>query len=120
MGIFNKVFGQNQKEELNKLIKSYPNEIDWKDILDFNSFDERQSAVDCLITNAIGMCENYVEFIPDNSPPLKKEILCWIWAIRPDLSKELIKLDEIDKEFKLLLTCYIDNNMEKFWKYISQ
>ena len=104
--------------ELSTLLESYPNKVNWNDIVDFVNFDERLSAIDCLVVNTIGVSEGFIEFIPDNEPPLSEEILCWVWAIRPDLSKALITLD-INEEFKILLNCYIDNNMEEFWSYIT-
>ena len=109
----------NMKDTLSTLLESYPTIVDWDDVVDFVTFDERRSAVDCLVTNTIGVSEGYIEFIPDNDPPLRDEILCWIWAIRPDLSKELVKLD-ISDDFKVLLESHINNNMEVFWNYISQ
>jgi hypothetical protein len=106
------------EKELSALLESYPNKVNWNDIVDFINFDERLSAIDCLVVNTIGVSEGLIEFIPDNEPPLREEILCWIWVIRPDLSKALITLD-INEEFKTLLNCYIDNNMEEFWNYIT-
>ena len=80
------------KNELNKLIDNYPEQLNWEEVIDFDNFDERLAAVDCLVVNTIGVSKGFLEFIPDNNPPLKEEILCWIWAIRPDLSAELVML----------------------------
>lgn len=106
------------KNELLTLLETYPASVNWTDVVDFSNFEERQSAVDCLVVNIIGVSEGFIEFIPDNDPPLKEEVLCWIWAIRPDLSKELLMLD-INKDFSILLHSYINNNMKEFWNYIS-
>ena len=104
--------------ELQTLLKSYPTTVNHTDIVDFANFDERLSAVDSLVVNTIGVSEDFIEFIPDNEPPLEEEIYCWIWAIRPDLSKDLIDL-EISEAFQVLLSAYIDNDMTRFWNYIS-
>lgn len=104
--------------ELLNLIESYPQTVKWTEIVDFDNFDERLSAADCLVVNTIGVSDGYIEFIPDNEPPLKEEILCWVWVIRPDLSKELLTLD-ISNDFQVLLNSYIDSNMGGFWSYIS-
>jgi len=104
--------------ELHKLIKSYPTTVYHTDIVNFDNFDERLSAVDTLVVNTIGVSEEFIEFIPDNEPPLKDEIYCWIWVIRPDLSKDLLDLD-ITEDFRILLKSYIDNDMNRFWNHIS-
>ena len=104
---------------LHKLLESYPITVNHADIVDFDNFDERLSAVDCLVVNTIGVSEAFAEFIPDNDPPLDKEIFCWIWAIRPDLSKYLVNLD-ISEDFRVLLHAYIDNDMNRFWNHMSQ
>ena len=106
------------KTELQTLLNSYPTAVNHTDVVDFADFDERLSAIDCLVMNTIGVSEDFIEFTPDNDPPLKKEIFCWIWAIRPDLSKDLLDL-EISDDFRILLNSYIDNDMTRFWDYIS-
>ena len=106
-------------KELQKLLKSYPTSVNYTDIVDFANFDERLSAVDCLVVNTIGVSEGFVDFIPDNEPPLKMEIYCWIWAIRPDLADDLLGLDIIE-DFRILLKSYIDDDMDRFWNYISE
>ncbi len=104
--------------DLHTLLESYPTTVNYADIFDFVNFDERRSAVDTLCINTIGVSAGFIEFIPDNQPPLKEEIFCWIWAIRPDLSKDLLNLD-LSEDFRILLNSYIDNDMNKFWNHIS-
>jgi hypothetical protein len=106
------------KNNLAALLESYPRQVKFNEVEDFDSFDERVSAVDCLVANTVGVSAGHVEFIPDNDPPLKEEIYCWIWVIRPDLSKELL-LQDISDDFKLLLNAYINNNMDEFWDHIN-
>jgi hypothetical protein len=98
------------KNELQSLLNSYPTTVNHRDVVDFTNFDERLSAVDCLVVNTIGVSEGFIEFIPDNESPLKEEIFCWIWAIRPDLSNDLLDL-EISEDFRVLLNSYIDFNI---------
>ncbi len=106
------------ENKISSLLEVYPNSVKWTDLVDFISFDERRSAIDCLVTNTIGVSEGFIEFTPNNEPPLREEILCWILAIRPDLSNELVTLD-ISENFRVLLHSYINNNMEEFWNQIS-
>jgi hypothetical protein len=106
------------RTELQTLLKSYPTTVNHTDIVDFANFNERLSAVDSLVVNTIGVSEEFIEFFPDNEPPLEEEIYCWIWAIRPDLSKDLLDLD-IGEDLRILLKSYIENDMREFWNHIS-
>lgn len=106
------------EKELLTLLESYPTRVNLTDVVDLVNFDERRSAIDCLVINTISLSEGFIEFIPDNEPPVREEILCWIWAIRPDLSKELMTLD-ISEDFRILLNSYIKNEMNEFWNHIS-
>lgn len=104
--------------ELNTFLASYPTTVNHTEIVDFANFDERLSAVNSLVVNTIGVSKNVIEFIPDNDPPLKEEVYCWIWVIRPDLSKDILNLD-ISEGLTILLRSYIDKDMSRFWNYIS-
>ena len=106
------------KNALAALLESYPTQVKFNEVEDFDSFDERVSAVDCLVANTVGVSAGHVEFIPDNNPPLKEEIYCWIWVIRPDLSRELM-LHDINSDFKVLLNAYINDNMDEFWNHMN-
>lgn len=106
------------ENELSTLLEAYPTKVNWTDVVDFANFDERLSAIDCLVVNTIGVSDGFIEFITDNEPPLIEEILCWIWAIRPDLSEKIIKLN-INDDFRILLNSYINNKMEDFWNHIT-
>lgn len=103
--------------ELLKLINDYPKVVKWNDVVDFDCFDERLSAIDCLVINTIGVCDGEIEFIPDNNPPLKEEVFCWIWGIRPDLSAEFLKIN-ISEDFRILLNSYLNSKMEEFWNHM--
>lgn len=106
------------KNELTKILESIPSKVQWKDIVDFDNFDERLSAVSVLFVNTIGVCENYIQFCPDNEPPLKEEELSWVWSYRPDLSNELLEMDLSD-DFKVLIESYRDSEMDRFWKLMT-
>ena len=105
-------------KELLELLASYPTTVEWSDVVDFVNFDTRLSAIDCLVINTIGVSKGFIEFTPNNNPPLQEEILCWIWGIRPDLSKALMKLD-ISEDFRILLNAYLSNNKQVFWNHIT-
>lgn len=107
-----------KNKTLKELIENYPNEVTFEEIVDFENFDERLSVVDCVVVNSIGVSEGFIEFIPDNNPPLNEEILCWIWAIRPDLMNEILQKN-ISDDLEFALNSYLNNSMDKFWDYIS-
>ena len=107
-----------KNKTLEELIENYPNEIAFDEIVDFENFDDRLSVVDCIVVNSIGVNEGFIEFIPDNNPALKDEILCWIWAFRPDLTEEILQINT-NEDFEVALSSYLNNSMDKFWDYIS-
>ena len=107
-----------KNKTLEKLIENYPIEISFNEIVDFENFDDRLAIVDCVVVNTIGVNEGYVEFTSFNNPPLKEEILCWIWAIRPDLSEEILQINN-NEDFKIALNSYLKNSLDEFWDYFS-
>jgi|SRR5690606_14630892 len=107
-----------KNKSLKEILQNYPSRISFKEIVDFEKFDDRLSIVDCIVINIIGVEEGFIEFIPDNNPPLEDEILCWIWAFKPDLTKEILEITMND-DLKFALNTYLNNSMDKFWDYIS-
>ena len=107
-----------KNETLKEISQNYPKQIMFDNIIDFENFDERLSVIDCVVVNTIGVEEGFIEFIPDNNPPLEDEILCWIWAFRPDLTKEIYTQTK-NEDLKFALNSYLNNSMDKFWDYIS-
>ncbi|WP_262147888.1 hypothetical protein [Chryseobacterium foetidum] len=107
-----------KNETLKEISQNYPNQIMFNDIGDFENFDERLSVIDCIIVNTIGVEEGFIEFTPDNNPPLEDEILCWIWAFRPDLTNEILEINK-NEDLKFALNSYLNNSLDKFWDYIS-
>lgn len=105
-------------ETLKEIFKNYPHQIQFDDINDFENFDERLAVVNCIVVNIIGLEDGFIEFIPDNNPPLEDEIFCWIWAFRPDLTKEILEQTK-NENLKFALKAYLNNSMDKFWEYIS-
>lgn len=103
------------KKELIEILDSIPTEVNHSDIIDFKDFDERMSAVGVLYANTIGVSSSHIEFYPDNEPPLKEEILSWIWSFRPDLTDDILKMD-LSEDFTFLIESYRDSEMDKFWK----
>ena len=90
--------------------------MEWNSIVQFNEFDLRVSAVDSIVVNIIGVCNGFVEFCPDDNPPKYEEILCWIWAIRPDLTPELLNLENLNPGFRLLLKSYSEGDIDRFFE----
>jgi hypothetical protein len=103
---------------LKSILENYPTRIDFDKIVEFEKFDERLSVIDCIVINTIGVEDGYIEFIPDNNPPLVDEVYCWIWAFRPDLASEILS-ETNNEDLKVALTSYLSNSIEKFWDYIS-
>jgi hypothetical protein len=54
------------EKELNYILESYSTTVNQIDIIDFDNFDGRLSAVESLVINTIGVSEDNIEFIPDN------------------------------------------------------
>jgi hypothetical protein len=57
------------EQKLSTLLESYPTVVNWNDVIDFVNFDERLSAIDCLVVNTIEVSEGFIEFTPDNEHP---------------------------------------------------
>ena len=73
-----------------QLLDSPPDTIPWSEVVDFDRWDERRSCVDVLFANIIGVEDGFVEWLPNEDPPSREEVLAWIWAVRPDLGNEII------------------------------
>lgn len=97
-----------KNETLKEILQNYPNQIMFDNIFDFEKFDERLSIIDCIVVNIIGVEEGFIEFIPDNNPPLEDEILCWIWSFKPDLTNEILEITKND-DLKFALNSYLNN-----------
>lgn len=106
------------KNELNRIIEAYPTKVFFKDIVEFTKLEERISAVGVLFVNTIDVGENYIEFCPDHEPPLKEEVVSWIWSYRPNLSEEILNL-ELSDDFRLLVSAYKLSEMNQFWDAVS-
>ena len=96
------------------LINNPPKSIKLTSITDSAMLDERISANDCLVVNTIGVNKDTLDFIPNDVPPNLKEIYCWIWVIRPDLSKDLLKQD-ISDDLRMLIDAYDEDKMDNYW-----
>ena len=105
--------------ELNEILKSIPLEVKWNDVVDFEDMDNRISAIEALFINIIGVGNGFIEFCPDNDPPLKEEVLSWIWVFRPDLADELLKM-ELSKDFRMLVQSFKDQDIDRFWSHMSK
>jgi hypothetical protein len=75
--------------ELDIILQNIPREVDWDDIPEFERMDDRVSMVSMICSNIIGVNEGYIEWCPNDEPPIEAEILAWIWVIRPDLGEKI-------------------------------
>lgn len=106
------------RERLSEILQSIPKKVTWKEIVDFDNFDERLSSVSTLFANTIDVNEDSIEFCSDDEFSSKEEELSWIWTFRPDLSEEILKL-KISDDFRMLVSSYQLSDMDKFWDYMS-
>ncbi|WBX77895.1 hypothetical protein PG911_06470 [Tenacibaculum ovolyticum] len=107
------------KTELEHILNSTPKEVEFSNIIEFDKLDERISAVGVLFANTIGVNEKSIEFCPDYQPPLIEEIISWIWTYRPDLGTEILK-QNLPEDLIMLVSLYENNEMNKFWNYITE
>ena len=105
--------------EVENILKSIPKEVEFSEIKEFDKLDERISAVGVLFANIIGVNENSIEFCPDNEPPLLDEIISWIWTFRPNLGVDMLN-QNLSEDLKKLISSYEQNEMDKFWNYITE
>ncbi|TAE55606.1 MAG: hypothetical protein EAZ76_15490 [Nostocales cyanobacterium] len=93
--------------DLQSILNSIPNEVNWQDIVQFNKLDERVAIANDIFPNLIGVNEGYIEWCPDNEPPTLLETLLWWWVIRPDLGAAIAI--EAPQELKEIISQYILN-----------
>lgn len=98
-------------------LESTPWQISWDEIEEFDRFDERRSAVDCLFINTIGVNDGLVEWCPNGDPPDLEERLAWIWCIQPSAGKEILTLAQ--SELRHLVESYVADEMDKWWRETS-
>lgn len=106
------------KSDYKSLIDLTPIEVKFNDIIEFNRLDERISAVGVLFSNTVGVYDDYIEFCPENEPPLIEEIVSWIWTFRPDLGSEILK-HTLSNDLRLLIDSYQTGEMTKWWDFIN-
>jgi len=68
----------------------------FKDIKEFERMEDRFFAVERYFGDIVGMNVDYVEFCPNNEPPLKNEIIPWLWVIHPEWKKEILNYANTD------------------------
>lgn len=112
-------FESELDKSLQELITSTPFEVINIYVFEPENVDERISAIGTIHANTIGVNEASIEFVPNDSPPSKNEVLSWIWTFRPDLGNEILT-QEIEPEFKKLIESYNQNKMNEFWDYINE
>ena len=93
--------------DLQSILSSIPNEVNWQDIVQFQKLDERVAIANEICANLIGVNEDYIEWCPDNEPPTQLETLLWWWVIRPDLGAAIAS--EAPQELKKIISQYILN-----------
>ncbi|MDB9515173.1 hypothetical protein PN499_28635 [Kamptonema animale CS-326] len=92
-------------ENIESILNSIPNEIHWKDIVQFEKLDERVAIANDLCANIIGINEGTIEWCPNENPPNHLEKLVWWWVVRPDLGAAIAK--EAPQEFRKIISQYI-------------
>lgn len=113
------VFKTELELSLEELIENTPLEVINLYVNEPENIDERISAVGTIYANTIGVKEASIEFVPNELPTTKEEVLSWIWSFRPDLGKEILRF-EIKPEFRKLIECYDSDKMDEYWSYMNE
>ena len=95
------------------IVRNIPEQVKWTDIENFEDFDIRRSAVDCLYANTIGVSEEFVEWCPDDIND--DNVYCaWVWSVRPSLGEELKK--HCDSELRELIESYESGGIDSWFE----
>lgn len=62
----------------------------FKNIQEIEKIEDRFFEVERVYGDIVGMNVDSVEFCPNNTPPLKEEILPWLWLIHPECKNEIL------------------------------
>ncbi len=85
------------EKKLKDYLEKIPYEVGFRDIPDFESFEERFFDVSGLFGSIMSMNVDSTEFCPNTDPPdLTLEILPYLWAINPKLDKEILTMANDD------------------------
>ena len=79
---------------IEKYLKNFnllPRIVSFKEISEFERFEERFFIIEGNIGDIVGMNVDSVEFIPNAEPPSRDEILSWLWIIHPEFSNDIIR-----------------------------
>ena len=90
------------------ILNSIPNQVEWRDIVQFEQLDERVAIANDLYPNIIGVNEGYIEWCPNEQPPTHQETLVWWWVVRPDLGAAIAI--EAPQELKEIISQHILRN----------
>jgi hypothetical protein len=96
---------------INDFIKRYEpikRKVYFKDIKEKDRLEERFFDIEQYFGDIVGMNINSVEFCPNHEPPLKDEILPWLWLIYPECKEELLQY--ANDNLKIIITEYINCN----------
>jgi hypothetical protein len=74
--------------DLQSILNSIPNQVNWQDIVEFEKLDKRVSIANEVCANLIGVNDGSIEWCPDEEPANQLETLLWWWVVRPDLGAE--------------------------------
>lgn len=88
-----------------KNISEIPKVVNFKDIPQFDRMEQRFFTIEQYYGDIIGMNVDSIEFCPNHKPPeLQKEILPWLWVIRPELKNQLLEI--ADKQLQQIIGDY--------------
>jgi hypothetical protein len=94
--------------DLQSILNSIPNQVNWQDIVEFEKLDERVSIANEVCANLIGVNDGSIEWCPDEEPANQLETLLWWWVVRPDLGAAIARV--APQELKEIISQYILNN----------
>jgi hypothetical protein len=94
--------------DLQSILNSIPNEVNWQNIVELEKLDERVSIANEVCANLVGVNDGFIEWCPDEEPASLLETLLWWWVVRPDLGAAIAR--EAPQELKEIISQYILNN----------
>ncbi len=71
--------------------KNIPATVKFKQIHEIDRMEERFFDIEQHFGDIVGMNDKSVCFCPNNNPPLKDEILPWLWIIHSEEKEEILK-----------------------------
>lgn len=94
-----------------------PREVPWRDVAEFEQFDERVGAVTVLFGVVVGVSDGSVEWCTDSRPPAESERLAWLWLCWPHLDEQIMPRARPDH--CQLMRAYRAGQIREWWSHLG-